>query len=62
MSEIEIDLRSRTSNHIDEYKNIELNHIITVCDHASENCPYFQSGAIRHHYNFPDPAKAERSE
>lgn len=62
MSEVEIDLSSHTSNHIDEYTNIDFNHIITVCDHAAENCPVISLKAQRHHCNFPDPAKAIGSE
>ena len=62
MSEIDIDISSHTSNHIDEYRGVQFNHIITVCDHAYENCPYFPSEALRHHMNFPDPAKAKGEE
>ncbi len=62
MDEIDIDLRSNTSNHIEEYSDINFDHIITVCDHAAENCPHFPSKAQRHHFNFPDPAKATGSE
>ena len=62
MDEIDIDLRSNTSNHIEEYSYINFDHIITVCDHAAENCPHFPSKAQRHHFNFPDPAKATGSE
>jgi len=62
MDEIEIDLRSQTSNHIEEYIDINFDHIITVCDHAAENCPHFPSKAQRHHFNFPDPAKADGNE
>jgi arsenate reductase len=43
---------------VDEYRNIEFDFIITVCDNAKERCPYFPSKAKRFHYNFPDPAKA----
>ncbi len=62
MDEIDIDLRSNTSNHIEEYSDINFDHIITVCDHAAENCPHFPSKVQRHHFNFPDPAKATGSE
>lgn len=62
MNEVGIDISNHTSNHIDEYSDVEFDHIITVCDHASENCPHLPSSAIRHHFNFPDPAKAEGSE
>lgn len=58
MKEDGIDISRHTSNHIDEYKSIPFDLILTVCDHAKENCPYFPSKATRLHKNFPDPAKA----
>jgi len=58
MAEDSIDISAHTSNHIDEYRDISFDYIITVCDHAQENCPYFPSQATRFHQNFPDPAKA----
>lgn len=54
-----IDIRQHTSNHIDEYKNIDFDYVITVCDNARERCPYFPTTAEKFHYNFPDPAKAK---
>ena len=58
MAEIGIDISNYTSNNVLEYQNIDFDYIITVCDHANENCPYFPSKAVRIHHNFPDPAKA----
>lgn len=58
MLEDGIDISKHTSNNILEYKDIEFDYIITVCDHAKERCPYFPSKALKFHYNFPDPAKA----
>ena len=57
-----IDISKHSSNNVDEYRNIEFDHIITVCDHAKENCPFIPSSAKRHHHNFPDPAKAKGTE
>lgn len=60
MKEDGIDITSHTSNNINEYLNIEWDYIITVCDHAKENCPYIPSkNAKRIHYNFFDPSKVE---
>ncbi len=53
-----IDISRHTSNHVDEYQDIQFDYIITVCDHAKERCPVFPSAALRFHHNFPDPAKA----
>lgn len=58
MKEDGIDISAHTSNNIDEYKDIEFDFLITVCDHAKENCPYFPTDAQKFHENFPDPAKA----
>ena len=58
MKEAGIDISINTSNHVDEYAEIEFDHIITVCDHANENCPYIPSkNAKRWHNNFSDPSK-----
>ena len=58
MKEDGIDISTQTSNNIEEYKNINFDFIITVCDNAKERCPVFSSNAKMFHYNFPDPAKA----
>ncbi|MGI9551337.1 MAG: arsenate reductase ArsC [Aurantibacter sp.] len=58
MAEDGIDITSHTSNHVDEYTDIEWDYVITVCDHAKENCPYIPSkNAKRIHHNFFDPSK-----
>lgn len=58
MKEDGIDISEHTSNHVDEYSDINFDFIITVCDHANENCPYIPSkNAIRLHHNFFDPSK-----
>ncbi len=59
MKEDGIDISHHTSNHIDEYKNIDFDYVITVCDNAKERCPFFPSSAKKFHQNFPDPAKVE---
>lgn len=62
MKEDGVDISGHTSNHIDEYQSIAFDLILTVCDHARENCPYFPSHAKRIHHNFSDPAKATGNE
>ena len=50
MERIGIDISHHQSNHVDEYMSIEFDYIITVCDHAAENCPVFPSkSAVRIH-------------
>ncbi len=58
MQEDGIDIANHTSNNIDEYRNIDFDFVITVCDNAKERCPYFSTKVKKFHHNFPDPAKA----
>ena len=62
MKEDGIDISNHTSNNIDEYRNIDFDFVITVCDNAKERCPYFPTKAKKFHQNFPDPAKATGTE
>lgn len=62
MKEDGIDISNHTSNNINEYRDIDFDFVITVCDNAKERCPFFPYGAKKFHYNFPDPAKATGSE
>src|SRR6516225_1348258 len=60
MKEDGIDISHHTSNNVNEYRNIDFDYVITVCDNAKERCPVFPSKAKpkQFHQNFPDPAKA----
>jgi arsenate reductase len=58
MADDGIDISGHTSNNADEYADILFDYVITVCDNAKENCPYFPVAAQRFHQNFSDPAKA----
>ena len=47
---------------IDEYQGIAWDYIITVCDHANENCPFIPAPAAKRlHHNFSDPSKVTGS-
>ncbi|WP_242083086.1 arsenate reductase ArsC [Aestuariivivens sediminis] len=63
MKEDGISIDHHTSNHVDEYAHVNFDYIVTVCDHANENCPYIPSkNAIRLHHNFFDPSKVKGTE
>ena len=63
MKEDGIDISTHTSNNVDEYTDVDFNFIITVCDHANENCLYIPSkNAARLHHNFFDPSKVDGPE
>ena len=42
MKEDGIDISVNTSNNINEYISVNFDYIITVCDHANENCHLFR--------------------
>ncbi len=57
-----IDISNYKSNNVTEYKNIAFDFVVTVCDNANENCPYFPSlNSKRIHKNFLDPSKEKQS-
>ena len=62
MKEDGIDISHHTSNNVNEYANESFDYVITVCDNARENCPYFPATVKTFHHNFPDPAKATGTE
>lgn len=55
MAEDGVDISHHTSNHADEYTGLPLDYVITVCDNAREQCPYFPSTAKKIHRSFTDP-------
>jgi arsenate reductase len=62
MSELEIDISAYRSKSADEFRHIEFDLVVTVCDDAAENCPVWLGSGRVVHLGFPDPAKAEGSE
>ena len=43
----------------DEFKGVDFDLVVTVCDSAAEECPLWLGKGKRLHHSFPDPAKAE---
>jgi len=41
----------------DEFKGVDFDLVITVCDSAAEECPLWLGKGKRMHHSFPDPAK-----
>ena len=65
MAEIGLDISGNRSKDISEFLDQEFTFLITVCDNAREQCPFFPGAARRVHAGFPDPpylARQARSE
>ena len=62
MREVGIDISGHRSKSVDEFAGREFDAVITVCDHAREQCPVFPAKTERVHWSFDDPAAAEGDE
>ncbi|HMZ81190.1 MAG TPA: arsenate reductase ArsC [Acidobacteriota bacterium] len=56
LREIGIDITSHWSKSVNDFAGQEFDYVITVCDNAKENCPYFPAKTRRIHFSFDDPA------
>jgi len=55
MAEAGVDITGHQSQHIDEFKHVPLDCVVTVCDHAHEHCPVFSGKTQVVHVGFSDP-------
>lgn len=56
LAEIGIDISGSRSKSVDEFAGMEMDYVITVCDNAKQNCPYFPAKTKLIHQAFEDPA------
>jgi arsenate reductase len=47
------------SKHAAEFRQTDLDLVVTVCDSAAEECPVWLGKGKRVHLGFPDPAKTD---
>jgi arsenate reductase len=57
MAEAGVDISQHRSKHLDEVRDIPFDYVVTVCDHAHENCPLFPGKAKVVHVAFDDPPR-----
>ncbi len=62
LAELDIDISANRSKSVDEFEGVEIDFVLTVCDNAKENCPYFPASARLIHHAFEDPAGVEGDE
>jgi ACR3 family arsenite transporter len=55
LDETGMDISHETSDHLNKYKDMHFDYVITLCDDANENCPVFFGGVQRLHMGFYDP-------
>lgn len=62
LEEIGIDISKNRSKSVGEFASEEIDFVLTVCDNAKENCPYFSAKTRLIHHSFEDPATVEGDE
>ncbi len=62
LAEIGIDISDYRSKSVDEFADARIDYVLTVCDNAKENCPYFPAQTKLIHHAFNDPAGVKGDE
>ena len=57
MAEAGVDISTHRSQHIDDFKDVALDYVVSVCDHAHESCPVFPRKTKVVHVGFDDPPR-----
>ncbi len=57
MAEAGVDISHHQSKHVNAFKDVDLDAVVTVCGHAHETCPYFPPRCKVVHVGFDDPPK-----
>ncbi len=57
MAEAGVDIAGHHSQHVDEFQDIDVDVVVTVCSHAHESCPVFPARAKVIHVGFSDPPR-----
>lgn len=57
MAEAGVDISGQKSKHVDDFKDMELDVVVTLCGDAHETCPYFPPRCKVIHVGFDDPPK-----
>jgi len=62
LKELGIDTSPLRSKTMDEFKDHNFDHVITLCGDANDKCPLFFGGVERHHHGFEDPSRLPGSD
>jgi arsenate reductase len=58
LAEIGIRHAGRTKS-VEEFRDADLDLVVTLCDSAQEECPVWLGKGKRLHHDYPDPAKTD---
>jgi arsenate reductase len=58
----DVDASDARSKSWEEFKDVQFDFVVTVCDNARESCPVWPGQPIVAHWGLPDPAALEGTE
>ncbi len=58
MEEIGIDISTHRAKSVEEFRGMQFDLVVTVCDQAKETCPFFPGAKKYLHQSFEDPSRA----
>jgi arsenate reductase len=58
LADIGIEIPEARPKDVKEFLGEDFDYIITLCDNARDECPYFPGNAVRIHWSLEDPAAA----
>lgn len=61
-AEIGVDISENRSKSIEEFRDMNFDYVVTVCDHAKETCPFFPGRENFLHKGFEDPSSITGTE
>jgi arsenate reductase len=62
MAELGIDISRHRSKSVSEFEGQDFDLVITVCDKAREQCPFFPGATRMLHVSFTDPGQTAGTE
>ena len=57
MAEVGVDISGHQSQHINDFSDVDLDVVVTVCGHAQETCPVLSVSTRIVHEGFDDPPR-----
>jgi arsenate reductase (thioredoxin) len=61
MAEAGIDIANQRSKSVSDLGDVEFDYVVTLCDDASQSCPFFPARTAIIHHGFDDPPQLAES-
>ncbi len=62
MAEVGIDISAHRSKSVEDFRDVQIDHVYTLCGDAADRCPLWSGAATVQHRGFDDPPELARLE